>query len=71
LCENRHERVPVKWWLRSGPRARIDDALVPEAHVWAANRRAPTLLIAADPAEGLTRPVIEQALQWARDQAAD
>jgi hypothetical protein len=37
----------------------------PEAHAWVARRRARTLLIAIDPAEGLTRPVIEQALRWA------
>lgn len=43
----------------------IDDALPPEAHAWAANRRTPTLLISIDPAEGLTRPAIDQALQWA------
>jgi hypothetical protein len=43
----------------------IDDALPPQAHVWAAKRRIPVLLISIDPAEGLTRPVIEQSLQWA------
>jgi hypothetical protein len=43
----------------------IDDALPPQAHVWAAKRRIPVLLIGIDPAEGLTRPVIEQSLQWA------
>jgi HAD domain in Swiss Army Knife RNA repair proteins len=47
----------------------IDDALPPEAHAWAANRRTPTLLISIDPAEGLTRPAIDQALQWAETQA--
>ena len=51
-------RRPLTW---------IDDALSPEAHAWAARRRTPTLLIGIDPAEGLTRPVIEQALQWADD----
>jgi Swiss Army Knife RNA repair-like protein len=48
------------------PLAWIDDALPPEAHTWGASRRTPTLLISTDPAEGLTRPAIDQALQWAR-----
>lgn len=47
------------------PLAWIDDALAPEARTWAADRRAPTLLISVDPAAGLTRPAIDQALQWA------
>ena len=47
------------------PLAWIDDTLPAEAHAWATERRTPTLLISIDPAEGLTRPVIEQSLQWA------
>ena len=53
------------------PLAWIDDMHPPEAHAWASKRCAPTLLISIDPAEGLTRPVIEQALQWADDQSAE
>jgi len=52
------------------PLAWIDDELQPEAHAWAASRGTPTLLISADPAEGLTRRAIDQALRWAEDQAA-
>jgi hypothetical protein len=48
-----------------------DDALSPEAHAWAAQRRIPTLLIGIDPAEGLTCPVIEESLQWADDHRRD
>jgi hypothetical protein len=48
------------------PLAWIDDALPPEAHTWVASRRPPTLLISIEPAEGLTRPAIDQALRWAR-----
>jgi HAD domain in Swiss Army Knife RNA repair proteins len=48
------------------PLAWIDDAFPSEAHAWAANRRTPTLLISTDPAKGLTRPAIDQALQWAK-----
>ena len=53
------------------PLAWIDDTLPTEAQAWAAERRAPTLLIGIDPAEGLTRPVIEQSLQWADNQPQD
>lgn len=49
----------------------IDDAHPPEAHAWAASRSTPTLLISIDPAEGLTRPAIDQALQWAHNQTAE
>jgi hypothetical protein len=34
---------------------------------WARQRPAPTLLIDADPAEGLTRGAVEQCLRWADD----
>jgi hypothetical protein len=47
------------------PLAWIDDALPEEAHTWAARRGVPTLLIGIDPAEGLTRLVVEKALWWA------
>lgn len=47
------------------PLAWIDDQFTPEAHAWAAQRRIPALLIGTDPAEGLTRAVVEQALRWA------
>jgi hypothetical protein len=49
----------------------IDDAHPPEAHAWAASRSTPTLLISIDPAEGLTRPAIDQALRWAHNQTAE
>jgi hypothetical protein len=58
---------PIISYAGHRPLAWIDDALPPEAHAWAANRRIPTLLIDIDPAEGLTRSVIEQSLQWADD----
>lgn len=50
------------------PLAWIDDEHQPEAHAWAASRRVPTLLIGIDPAEGLTRPVIDRCLLWATPQ---
>lgn len=43
----------------------IDDALSPEAYEWAADRPVATLLLDADPAEGLTRSLIDHALRWA------
>ena len=56
---------PVIRYAGQHPLIWIDDALSPQAHAWAAKRRIPALLIGIDPAEGLTRPVIEQSLQWA------
>jgi hypothetical protein len=52
------------------PLAWIDDALPAEAHTWAARRGTPTLLVSIDPAEGLTRPVVDHVLQWAESQTA-
>jgi hypothetical protein len=47
------------------PLAWVDDALSAGAHQWAASRPIPTLLLSADPAEGLTRSLIDDALRWA------
>lgn len=60
------DKVPaVAAFAGDSPLAWIDDALAPEAHAWASERHAPTLLIDIDPAEGLTRPTVEQCLRWA------
>jgi HAD domain in Swiss Army Knife RNA repair proteins len=56
---------PITRYAGDRPLVWIDDALTPEAHAWAAARRPPTLLISIDPAEGLTRAAVDQALQWA------
>jgi len=65
------EKVPaVIGYAGDRPLVWLDDAHQPETYAWAAQRHAPTLLIAIDPAEGLTRPVIEQALRWAGQHAA-
>jgi hypothetical protein len=53
------------------PLAWVDDALSPEAHQWGASRPVPTLLLSADPAEGLTRSHIDKALRWAEALPAD
>ena len=47
------------------PLAWIDDMLTPAAHAWAAGRAVPTLLVGINPAQGLTRAAIEQAVRWA------
>jgi hypothetical protein len=49
------ERRPVAW---------VDDALVPEAHAWAAARAAPTLLLGTDPSRGLGRETVERLADW-------
>lgn len=52
-------------FVGQSPLVWIDDALEPQMHDWAARRLAPTLLIDADPAVGLTRQMIDQCLGWA------
>ena len=47
----------------------IDDELPPEAHVWAAQRRMPTLLIDVDPACGLTQAIVAECRRFAMDVA--
>ena len=51
--------------LRDRPAVWIDDVLTPEARNWVAARPTPTLLLAVDPAAGLTRHTVDVALQWA------
>ena len=50
----------------SRPTAWIDDAHTPEAWAWSEGRQAPTRLITTEPAFGLTRARVRQALEWAR-----
>ena len=47
------------------PTGWIDDLLGAEAHRWAAERPAPTLLVPVDPATGLDRDHVDQLLGWA------
>jgi len=49
------------------PVAWIDDAFQPEMREWASQRLVPTLLVDADPAEGLTREAVEQCFCWVDD----
>src|SRR5207249_4180072 len=47
------------------PLAWIDDALDDECHAWASARTGPTLLVATDPAVGLTAAHAAQVQAWA------
>jgi HAD domain in Swiss Army Knife RNA repair proteins len=49
------------------PAAWVDDAFDDSCHAWAAARRAPTLLVATDPAVGLTGAHVARLTAWARD----
>ena len=46
------------------PLAWLDDVVTSEMVAWAAARPAPTLLIPVDPAQGLTREVVDICLTW-------
>ena len=50
----------------SRPLAWIDDAHDERCHAWAAGRPGPTLLLAAEPAQGLTRTHVDELLRWAQ-----
>jgi hypothetical protein len=65
--EPRGKVSPIAAYTGSRPAAWLDDIITPEAREWAARRSAPTLLIEIDPAEGLTRAVVDRSLLWAID----
>jgi Swiss Army Knife RNA repair-like protein len=48
------------------PLAWVDDAHDDGCHAWAADRGAPTFLVATDPAVGLTSAQVEDLERWAR-----
>lgn len=59
-------KVPViAAFAQRRPLAWIDDEHPPEARSWSASRAEPTLLVTADPAAGLTRQMVDQAISWA------
>ena len=69
------DRPPAAHWKLAGidayvgadrPLAWIDDAIDPRCTVWAQARNAPTLLLATDPAVGLTPDHVQALLAWAR-----
>jgi hypothetical protein len=53
------------------PAAWIDDFVDDECRAWAARRSAPTLIVEAESATGLTDEHVEQLLGWAEAVAAD
>jgi hypothetical protein len=68
-------RPPAAHWKLAGidayagseqPLAWIDDAHDPRCTEWAQARSAPTLLLATDPAVGLTADHVDELLAWAR-----
>lgn len=48
------------------PLAWVDDAHDASCHAWAHRRGAPTLLVATDPAVGLTAAHVEELMAWAQ-----
>jgi hypothetical protein len=46
------------------PLAWVDDALDDACHAWAAGRDAPTLLVATEPASGITDSQVEALVDW-------
>lgn len=61
------EKVPrIDEFCGARATAWIDDMLTSEAWEWANRREAPTLLVLADPAVGLTREIVTRLRAWAR-----
>jgi hypothetical protein len=52
-------------YARGRPAAWIDDNLDERAEAWAARRREPTLLVATEPALGITDEHVDELLRWA------
>lgn len=72
---DKFDRPPAAHWKLMGidafagadrPLAWIDDAIDPRCADWAQTRGAPTLLLATDPAVGLTPDHVQQLVAWAR-----
>jgi hypothetical protein len=62
------DKVPrIAAYAGQRPAAWIDDAHTAEAHAWCRARPVPTTLIPIDPAIGLTRESVDQALAWVGD----
>lgn len=57
----------IDGFAQARPVAWMDDAHTAEARHWSATRAEPTLLIPVNPAIGLTRAAVDQALTWARN----
>ena len=53
------------WVAPTRPLAWIDDAHDDRCHTWAGARSAPTLLVATEPAHGITAGHVDELLGWA------
>jgi HAD domain in Swiss Army Knife RNA repair proteins len=56
-------------YARDRPAAWIDDSLDERCTLWAARRKAPTLLVETDPATGITDEHVEELLRFAEGAA--
>ena len=60
------DKLPgIELFAADRPAAWVDDLLTVPVHRWAAERRAPTLLVDVDSATGLTRSHVDRLLTWA------
>ncbi|MFF8962255.1 HAD domain-containing protein [Streptomyces globisporus] len=55
---------PIAAFTGDRPAAWVDDAHTAEARLWAESRTARTLLVATDPARGLTEVAVRTLLRW-------
>lgn len=55
----------IETYAGSRPLAWVDDAFNDACHDWAATRKAPTLLVQTQPAEGLTQREAQALTRWA------
>ena len=62
------EKLPaVASYVRDRSVAWLDDVVLPSMQRWAGERAAPTLLVAVDPAVGLTREHVDALVLWEGD----
>jgi hypothetical protein len=68
VADGRHWKLAsIEEHAARRPLAWVDDAHDDGCRTWAADRGAPTLLVATDPAVGLTEAQVEDLERWARD----
>jgi hypothetical protein len=68
-CGGRHWKLPAieAYAGANRPLAWIDDGQDEACEAWAASRAGPTLLVATQPAIGLTEEHVSELLRWAQD----
>jgi hypothetical protein len=68
VADGRHWKLAsIEAHAAQRPLAWVDDAHDDGCRTWAADRGAPTLLVATDPAVGLTEAQVAELERWARD----